>query len=163
MPQLSGASLELRRILFATDFSLYSADAREYAVLLSLKFGAEVIVFHAIEKISYLGEEDRELAQWYADLERDLHSKLQAEIAYFKQRKIQARGELSAGVAWRSVIEYAEANQVDLLVIGSHGTHTPEGALILGTTSHKIALVANIPILIIKSGQKDRAGQTQGA
>ncbi len=69
--------------------------------------------------------------------------------------RLQKHG-IEATAAWsptenqtsRTILDYAESQKVDLLVIGSHGTGRFEGAL--GSTVTKLMRRAPIPVLVIK-------------
>jgi len=47
------------------------------------------------------------------------------------------------------IIEFATANQVDIIVIGSRGLN-PFQSMILGSVSHKVMKKASCPVMIIK-------------
>lgn len=146
-------AVQIEKILFATDFSVYSDRAREYVRLLAKKLEASVTVFHAIEKIYFLEKEDDdfEIQEWYRDLEQDLREKLEREVAYFKQQGLRVKGKLTYGTPWESVVQYAQDRRIDLIVVGSHGTRTREGGVVLGTTSHKVVLTSPIPVLLVRA------------
>ncbi len=145
-------AVSIDKILFATDFSEYSAKARAHVLLLASKLGASAVVFHSIELVHSTEPDDPEMRHWYQDLEKQLRKKLDRQLGYFESRQVEAEGELLYGTPWKSIINYAEENSIDLIVVGSHGSQTPEGKLLLGTTSHKVALVSRIPVLIVYAG-----------
>ncbi len=141
-------TVSIQRILFATDFSPYSVKAREHTLLLAERLGASAVVFHAIERMAAIEPDDREMQRWFERLEQKLRRKLDRELDCFRERRVEASGELQYGTPWKAVITYAEENSIDLVVVGSHGPQTREGRFLLGTTSHKIALGSRIPVLI---------------
>src|SRR5690606_28171375 len=53
------------------------------------------------------------------------------------------------GTAYVRIIEYAQENQYDLIVIGNHGKKGKEG-LFLGKTASRIVRQSAIPVLTIK-------------
>lgn len=143
----------IQHILFATDFSVYSDKARDHACLLAESLGASVTVLHAIELIQGLDPNDPELKEWYRNLEKKVRVKLENELDCFRKKGIEACGTVVFGTPWEVVISCAEEAKMDLVVIGSHGARTAEGGILLGTTSHKIALASDIPVLIVKVDQ----------
>lgn len=143
----------IRQILFATDFSVYSEKARNHARLLAKSLGASVTVLHAIELIHGLDANEPELKEWYRNLEKRLQAKLEKELDHFRKDGIEACGTLVFGTPWEVVISCAVEGKMDLIIIGSHGARTAEGGILLGTTSHKIALASDIPVLIVKVDQ----------
>ncbi len=142
--------VQIRQILFATDFSRYSDRARDYAVTLARKHRAHVYVLHAIEVLYYMNEKDPELREWFKTLERAMERKMADEVAFFQSHGVAATGEVIIGTPWKVILRFAEEVGVDLIVIGSHGIGTEEGRILLGTTSHKVALASKIPVLIVR-------------
>lgn len=143
----------IQNILLATDFSEYSDKAREYACILAQSLGASITLLHAIQPIYGLDPNDTELKDWYRNLEKQLEAKLEKELDYFRKREIPASGSLIFGTPWDVVISFAEEEEMDLIVVGSHGLRTGDGRPLLGTTSHKIAFASTVPVLIVKADE----------
>ena len=141
--------VRIKHILFATDFSVYSERARDYALAVAKKFRGRIYVLHAIEVVHYM-HEDPELREWLRSLERSLEDRLSKELAYFRDFGIEAEGELIIGSPWRVIVTFAEEKQIDLIVMGTHGVRTLEGKVLLGTTSHKVALAAPVPVMLVR-------------
>lgn len=140
---------EIRRILFATDFSEYSNKARNYAIGMARAFGASVEVLHTVESIYDL-DQDPELSQWLRNLENNMRKELEKEMEHFRGQGIEVSGKLETGVPWEKALQAADASGADVIVVGSHGMRTREGRFLLGTTSHKIALASRVPVLIVR-------------
>ena len=147
--------IQIKKILFATDFSFFSEKARDYTITLARKFKAQVDVLHAIETIYYLDRDDPEIVEWLHTLERELERRMDETLEVFHRYGLSARGELIFGTPWKVVVKYAEDRGMDLVVIGSHGLRTDEGQILLGTTSHKIALTSPVPVLIVRPDERD--------
>ncbi len=141
--------VQIKHILFATDFSVYSERARDYALAVAKKFRARIYVLHAIEVVHYM-HEDPELREWLRSLERSLEDRLARELAYFQDYGIDAEGELIIGSPWRVIVTFAKEKRIDLIVMGTHGVRTLEGKVLLGTTSHKVALAASVPVMLVR-------------
>ncbi|MCS7312897.1 MAG: universal stress protein [Acidobacteria bacterium] len=150
--------VQIRQILFATDFSHYSDRARDYTLTLARKHRAHVYVLHAIEVLYHMDEKDPELREWFKTLERAMERKMADEVAFFQSRGVAATGEVIIGTPWKVILRFAEEVGVDLIVIGSHGIRTEEGRVLLGTTSHKVALASKIPVLIVRPEMTGPAG-----
>ncbi|WP_299822247.1 universal stress protein [uncultured Jannaschia sp.] len=59
-----------------------------------------------------------------------------------------ARAFVRAGHPARSMIDFAEQHDVDLIVIGSRGVGSVENYL-LGSVSHKVSGLARCPVLVV--------------
>lgn len=142
----------ITNILFPTDFSPLSARAEELAIYLASTCTASVLVLHAIEDLEIPeDEEDAQIMAWRRRLEKTLTGKLDRAVTAFREKGIEARGELIWGRAWRTIFERARRGTFDLVVIGSHGVANAAGHLLLGTTSHKVALSCPVPVLIVRA------------
>lgn len=136
------------RILFATDFSPYSAAAREHALVLARALGASVKIVHAIEPIR-LPDDDEDTRTWRETLRDDLQRKLDDEVARFTADGIAVDGALRSGTPWIEILDDADAEDASLIVVGGHGLTTGEGRVLIGTTSHKVALSSRRPVLVV--------------
>jgi nucleotide-binding universal stress UspA family protein len=47
----------------------------------------------------------------------------------------------------KAIVETASANNIDLIVMGSRGLSDVQG-LLLGSVTHKVIQIANIPVLV---------------
>ncbi|MPV86012.1 universal stress protein [Ostreibacterium oceani] len=62
--------------------------------------------------------------------------------------EINVRGFIKIGPVARTIIAFAEERQIDLIVLGSRG-HGDRDGFMLGSVSHKVTSMANIPVLVI--------------
>ncbi len=146
--------IPMKTILFPTDFSVYSEKAREYALAFARKWKAHVYVIHALEFLYEINLEDPQIQSWCQSIIDEFESKLQNEVNLFRDYGIDVKGELIIGISWKVILSFAHEKDVDLVILGSHGLRTEEGRFLLGTTSHKVALMCSKPVLIIRSDQE---------
>jgi nucleotide-binding universal stress UspA family protein len=126
---------QLRRILFPVDFSIRCRGAAAYVQSLAGRFDAELILLHVIE------------ASYNSTLE-DLHATRMHKFENFFDRSLKhlrVRTLVEHGEAARKIIEYASANQVDLIMIPTQGMGIYR-RLILGSTSAKVLHDADCPV-----------------
>lgn len=136
-------------ILVATDFSDRSAAAEEMAVLLATQNRAALHVVTAIEPIIGVehGDEDaEEFAEFYQKLIRRAESELQLRLAAWSDKKMVVKHHIEVGPRWRVILEAAEAQNAGLIVLGRrhYSSDSP-----LGTTSHKVFIGAQHPVLFV--------------
>lgn len=144
-----------KKILFATDFSENSAQARQCAIDYANAFAAELIVIHVINS-STIG---------YPSLERgvpvDIRSALEAiqESVDKALQLLLAECSVSVGkvqtfsrigVPAYEIVRFAKGNSVDLIVTGTHGW-TGFKHLILGSTAENVVRSAYCPVLTVRS------------
>ena len=135
------------RILLAVDGSEPSARAIPFAGELARRFGAEIIVFHALEEVS--GHPADEVSE--VRLAEATHLTERA-VRWLKDEGVSARGETRPcyfGHVPREVLRVARNEDADLIVMGSRGLSSLRG-LLLGSVAHKVLQLAEVPVLIVR-------------
>jgi len=140
------------RILLPTDYSDTSKKAFPWAVSLAEIHNAELVFFHAIEEsippqyyaagISSLFELDRELKKRATRALDDF-------IKEAKSDKIKTKKVVVEGKSDEEIMKYAEENNVDLIVMASHG-HSGIERVLLGSTTERVVRKAPCPVLTVK-------------
>ncbi len=143
----------IRKILCPTDFSVYSKNALEYAVKLADGLDTEITVLHVDEfDVSPLGHYhlDDEIVRRYRDLKsRFLKEQMDmfAEETIPKHIKYETR--IAPGRAYKTIVEEAEANNFDLILIARHGTTNISNHLV-GSIAERVVRLARCPVLTIR-------------
>jgi nucleotide-binding universal stress UspA family protein len=149
--------LQLKRILFPTDFSRCADQALEHAVFLAEKYDAEIHVLHAVtlfndqpEVVNDEFEETEEMIKKLEDIaELQLNKVSNAhEDDDIKIIKVQTRG-ISAAPA---ILDYAAENSIDLIVMGTHGRRGL-GHFFLGSIAEEIVRVSECPVFTIREAE----------
>lgn len=140
----------LQSIVVATDFSARSEKAELYASTLARKFGATLIFVHAIEAILSSNDDDGhdEFKDFYARLTRNARERLEERLREAHRRGIEARYHVEVGARWQIVLERAEVEEADLIVIGRRA-YQERGNVPLGTTSQRVYFSSRRPVLIV--------------
>ncbi len=134
-----------QHILYATDLSESSHATADKAALLAEKFGAKLSILHAIEPIPAYGAPD------VGHFDSPFIDAAKKELACIGARlKVPEEDQITAfGSIKHEVIRIAENRNVDLIVIGSHGTHGL--TTLLGSTANAIINAANCDVITIRS------------
>jgi universal stress protein A len=151
-----------KKILVCTDFSDNSQPALELAAQYAKAFGAQLLIFHAIDNF---------LAIDYTDFPDDVDwaAKLQEILKNIKQTA-DARLELIAkecapqvkevktycrkGMASDGIVALAKQESVDLIVVGTHGRSGVKD-LVMGSVARSVLKRAHRPVLIVE-GPSDK-------
>lgn len=149
--------LEIKKILVPIDFSEYSLQALEYAKILAEKFEAEVILLKIVEPITFIS--DITMSQInIPSIEKEFLQKAKekiTEITNILKDKYKVTNVVKLGKPYAEIVEFARGENVDLIVIGSHG-HAGVEHILFGSTTEKVIRKANCPVLIIKSKQSKK-------
>lgn len=144
------------KILSPLDGSEPSDHALTYAMNQASRFNAELIILTVIEPTPTLlyGDEDFPTINIneYEDAMEKYHQGvlIKAEERVKKSHpELKLRAILSKGHIGNSIIEIAKKEDVDLIVMGSHGL-TGLSSLLMGSVSRHVVEHCTKPILIVK-------------
>lgn len=151
-----------RKILVALDGSDPSNNALEHAATIAKKFDAELILVAVVQRmmIPIFPDEGfgavplsaaKDMAQYqdkmrvlYQNVLKEAEEKVKEEYPGVKTESILKEGRPSA-----TIVEQAEKDDVDIIVMGSRGIGGYTG-WILGSTSRRVVDSCTKPILIVK-------------
>lgn len=151
-------SIQLKKILVATDFSEHAQIALRYGVEMAKQFSAEILICHVIpypDLISQLPPTSEayipsNLHEMHVRTAEEQGQKLIAEHC----QGVKASFLFRSGSPFVEIIHLAKDDNIDLLIIGTHG----RGAvahMLLGSVAERVVRKAPCPVLTIRSGQHD--------
>ncbi len=142
--------MEIRQILAPTDFSEYSKQTLDRARELARAFGATLVLLHVVELPAYPIEglpPSRLGGSLLEDLEQQAISRLAQVLA--NEAEVEVVRRVVIGVPYRKIVEVAEAEKVDLIVMATHG-RTGLGHLVMGSVAERVVRTAPCPVLTIR-------------
>ncbi len=140
------ARIQLKNIVFATDFSRPSEDALPYAAELARHFGAKLFALHVRPPEVYTmvpPESWKALGEAQEAQARERARNLLAPFPDLNSELVIEEGEI-----WPALASTIEKNQIDLIVIGTRG-RTGLGKLLLGSTAEEIFREAPCAVLTV--------------
>ena len=160
---------EIKKILLPIDFSDASTTLLQYGVYLAEKYDARIyIVFVTEDAVTYAGlsyPNHSELP--LADIP---FNRLQEDLtAYARERmeKFLEKNMTPAGVAYQStilfghvaeeIIDYANKETIDLIIIGTHG-FKGLNRMLLGSVAEKVVKLAPCPVMTINAYKEQETG-----
>lgn len=135
-------------ILVPTDFSDRSIKALEVAAELAGHEGGRVTLLHVVETIDNADYE--ELKPFYEKLNRQSLEKLEAMTGPYRESSVVIQPVNVLGKRITEILQYAEAHDVDLIVLGSHRIDPNDLTLGWGTISYKVGILARCPVMLVK-------------
>ena len=138
----------MKRILVGLDGSPAQAAVLEVATELASRFGAKLILFHAVAIPVHLPQQA--LAVPPTDVGGLLSDMARTQLEELAQAHadVVERLQVEIGTAWRAVCDTAKADAVDLVVIGSHSYGGIDR--LLGTTAAKIVDHAPCSVYVVR-------------
>ena len=137
-----------KKILVPTDGSDFAKDAALHALFLAKVSGAEIIALsvsenHFINGIS-VSEEIEQINQIWTDrCKKDLE-----EFEDMNDGGVKISSVIKEGSPAKTILEVAEEEDIDLIVIGSSGKSGFD-RFILGSVSDKVVNAAKCPVLVV--------------
>jgi nucleotide-binding universal stress UspA family protein len=140
-----------QRFLVPVDFSEYANQALEYAISLASKLDARLTLLHVIQSLP-LGGVDMGVTLPYTymhDLEAEITSGMEAYLEQVTAAGLEGEIAVVHGVPFQEIIETAKTQQVDLIVMGTHG-RTGLQHVLLGSVAEKVVRLAPCPVLVVR-------------
>ncbi len=144
--------MQIKTILFPTDFSNGARAAMDHAASLAKDYQAKLILLYVIQDIS--------IAEWYipsslsvGDLVEDMQKSAWQEMdkwfAEVSQQVKDVEKMVVRGVPFVEIIQTAKERSADLIVIGTHG-RTGIDHMLFGSTAEKVVRKASCPVLTVR-------------
>lgn len=149
--------MELKKILVPIDFSDNSKQALRYANSFAEIFKSELLLVYVIEPILY--PPDFSLGQITISTpeihELDNRAKEELEKLASEERTagVSARAFIRSGKPFMEILHLAKEEDVDLIIISSHG-HSGMEHILFGSTSEKVVRKAPCPVLTLREPSK---------
>ncbi|MCM3594189.1 universal stress protein [Metabacillus idriensis] len=136
-----------KHILLASDGSEHAIRAAEKAAYLAGLSDGEVTILYVVDgstsKSDVLSEGSSILR------EEKRKQRMDTTESIFRNKEIQYRSEILKGDPGPTVVDFANKNNYDLVVIGSRGLNGLQ-EMVLGSVSHKVAKRSNCTVMIVK-------------
>ena len=152
---------KLSRILVAIDGSQASLDSADYAIMLAKQHNSQLILLHVLHPVEYysslqffevqqpqdsrvlIEQAKKEANKWFDDIKKKIE-----ENSLEKQIKIETTIIVSTTIV-DSILDYAEDNDIDLIVIGTRGRSGIK-KLLLGRTASGVVIYISCPVTVFK-------------
>lgn len=146
--------IKLNRILVPTDFSEFSQPAMNYGCAIAARFESELHLIHIVPdpamlipeagafSVDAIESQSGELARRATTQLNDMPGS-----GWENGRPIQR--EVRIGTIHLEIIDYAKSNDIDLIVIGTHG-RSGLMHILMGSVAERIVRHSACPVLTVK-------------
>lgn len=133
------------KILVPTDGSEGSEVAVQHAREIAVKFNSELHVVYVVdERISSTNEVLASMTDEFRDIGRKATENLKKQL-----KEVPTVTDIVQGVPHKMINSYAKEEDIDLIVMGTHG-RTGLDRVLLGSTTEKVIRTSDIPVMTVK-------------
>jgi len=134
--------MDIKSILFPTDFSEGSLQALQYATELVKRFNAKLFLVHVVHEMRYSGGfyvPHISMDVLYNEVEKAAQKELDKYgIEELRELKDAVERRIIKGVPHEEIVNFAKENKIDLIIIGAHGKKGMEKIFFGNTTAHVV-------------------------
>jgi nucleotide-binding universal stress UspA family protein len=142
-------------ILLPTDGSQDMTSVVDQTLELASLCDAEIHVLHVVDQRAYLSVPEDAREQVRETLEQDGQSFTKSVAERALDAGLEVVRELRWGDPAPAILSYAVENDIDVIVMGTHG-RTGYERYLLGSVAEKVVRIAPIPVLTIAVGDTDQ-------
>ena len=139
-------------VLIPTDGSPGTDTVLEHGLEFTRRYDADVHVLYVVDRRQYLGAED----DVQADMAEDLRAEGEHAVAVAAEAAadvgLDAETAVVEGVPDKDIVEYVEDNDVDVVVMGTHGRTGRDTVARLGSVTERVVKNAPVPVFVINLG-----------
>ena len=141
----------MQRILVPTDFSEDAENALKVAAIIAKKNNSEIFLLHLLELPHQMNDAvtgGRSIPEVMLFIKKanEMLQKIKNQ-PYLNEISVNASVQFER--AFSGILSFNKKNEIDLIVMGSHGTSGIEEVLI-GSNTEKVVRLSEIPVLVIK-------------
>jgi len=143
---------KFNKILFATDLTKFSEYAFDYALALAKEFNAKLIILHVINQpIDLRGFYVPHIS--FETIMQEIAKSAEKMMDEFCIKKIKGYDNyeqfIVSGIPDLEILNKADTEKVDLIVIGTHG-RVGVDRFLFGSTAEKVVRKAVCPVMTVR-------------
>lgn len=151
--------IQLRKILYPTDFSDLSLCALRYARSFAQTFRAELHVLHVVDEAYQnwvtMGPNTIPVGPTAPEMLELAREQMQAfETEHLCKAEVPVTTKVLLGRPYPMIVQYAHEQDVDLIVVATHGRGGLSHVL-LGSVAEKVVRKAPCPVLTVRNPEHE--------
>jgi len=144
-----------KKILCPVDFSEFTDEILAYAVSIAKRFDSELHLIHVIPNLNYFTPYESFLTpENLVAIERNIEGEVGKDFDKItKKLDLPFKRIVKTGVTFVEIIDYIKGQDIDLVVMGTHGRSGIEHILI-GSVAEKVVRKSPCPVLTVRPKDK---------
>ncbi len=145
--------MHVQHILVPIDFSADAETALDQAIELAKQFKARLTLMNVIY---FPVAADVNLSAYYGEVEAGAKQGMTTYEERVKAAGVSVDTVLVNGTPFREIVETAKTQQVDLIVMGTHG-RTGMQHLLIGSVAERVVRLAPCPVMVTRVARTQTA------
>ncbi len=144
--------LQLKKVLVPTDFSAASELALRYGKEMAKTFQAKLYVLHVADDpiLFAVTTSDEYRAKAISASNEKLEKLVRSSVGDVKQVELLSK----CGSTASEIVDFAKDEQMDLVVMGSHG-HGAMASMLLGNVAEHVVRHSPCPVMTVRSPEHE--------
>jgi nucleotide-binding universal stress UspA family protein len=136
-------------VLLPTDGSSGTVEALDHAITIASDHDARVHVIYVVDKRLYTAASDETKEEVRQSLEEEADYALDDARVRIEDEGLEAETVRTEGIPYKTVADYADSEDIDLVVMGTHGETGPDRMVNLGSTTERVLKNVSTPVLVV--------------
>jgi nucleotide-binding universal stress UspA family protein len=152
--------IQIKNVLVPTDFSEPSESALRYGKAFAETFGAALHLVHVLDENALVypwttpDGTPIALGEARSEIEHMVKDRLARILTKEETEKYSARVATLSGSPFLEIVAYAKAENIDLIVMGTHG-RGPIAHMLMGSVAEKVVRKAPCPVLTVRTSEHE--------
>lgn len=153
-----GKKFQIEKILIPFDFSETAELALEHAVFMAKLHKAEILLLHVVESFSFASAISSAFGKSQSEFESKLKSSAGEKLKELAHKLHHDSGMkvtdmIEKGKIYKVINTVAEANKVDMIIMGTHGAGGAQDHVV-GSNTYKVVMNAPCPVISVQTHAK---------
>ena len=140
-----------KRVLLPLDGSPLAEQALPHAIIQAKRFQSELILLRVLGSLQNVYGLERTSREWVEEYTiAPIREYLERVAAAAREHGISVRTAIAEGSPHVQIVEFADANQVDLIVICTRG-QSGLSRWLMGSVADRVVRGASVPVLLVRA------------
>ncbi|MFW6018585.1 MAG: universal stress protein [Halapricum sp.] len=136
-------------ILVPTDGSKGTRESIDHASTIARNNDAVVHVLYVLDERLYRAASKDTKDEVIASLQEEGEHAIDEAVTQIEDNGAEVVTERRRGIPYKSILEYAEAEPIDMIVMGTHGRTGRDRIATLGSVTERVVKNADVPVLVV--------------
>ena len=138
------------KILLPTDGSSATVQALDHALAIGAAHDSTIHVLYVYDRRHYMAAPEETKAEVRKSLDEEAERATEDAQIRIEDDGLTCVTATEEGIPHKTIVEYATAEDIDLVVMGTHGKTGREQIATLGSTTERVVKSGDVPVLVVE-------------